>query len=483
MGGIMSHLTLDKLNTKKNALEIWGRLLKKLGDEMPHSKFEAWIRPIVPVDIEKKTFIIATNDILSKEWISKNHQAQIEEGLKEVSGKKFSLQIILKREVSDLDESTTLIERKPLELKREPLELPKVDEFHINAMKSTSCNLNLKYTFNSFVVGDNNRFAYEACMAVAKNPAKNHNPLFIYGGSGLGKTHLMQSIGHYILVNHPNLKVRYTNTEAFMNELVKGIMSGKDSNAKMSEFRQKYRHVDVLLIDDIQFLENKKATQDEIFHTFEFLYNSGKQIVITSDRPPKAIPTLTDRLRSRFEWGLLTDIQVPDFDMRVKILEERAKKESVKIGRDVSEFVANTYQANVRELEGALNRLMAYSSIRNIPIDLKMATSVIDTASLRPNLTIEKIIEITSSFFGVSKEEMKSPSKSKDIALARQVGVYLTRDMIKASFPAIGAGFGGRKHTTIMHSFEKIKTQMQSDLALKEQVSDLTRLISQKYSR
>ena len=303
----------------------------------------------------------------------------------------------------------------------------------------------------------------------------NKNVL-VYGTgiSGISAVYLLESVQARVILYDENTKLA--------KEQVRKKLA-KDSNAKMSEFRQKYRHVDVLLIDDIQFLENKKATQDEIFHTFEFLYNSGKQIVITSDRPPKAIPTLTDRLRSRFEWGLLTDIQVPDFDMRVKILEERAKKESVKIGRDVSEFVANTYQANVRELEGALNRLMAYSSIRNIPIDLKMATSVIDTASLRPNLTIEKIIEITSSFFGVSKEEMKSPSKSKDIALARQVGVYLTRDMIKASFPAIGAGFGGRKHTTIMHSFEKIKTQMQSDLALKEQVSDLTRLISQKYSR
>ena len=340
----MSHLTLDKINTEKSVLEIWERLLKRLGDEMPHSKFEAWIRPIIPVNIDKKSFIVATNDILSKEWITKNHQEQIEDALKFVSGKRYNLQIILKKEVPNLSKQANFTERKPISIKREPIEIPKVDEFHVNALKSTSCNLNLKYTFNSFVVGENNRFAYEACMAVAKTPAKNHNPLFIYGGSGLGKTHLMQSIGHYILVNHPNLKVRYTNTEAFMNELVKGIMAGKDSNAKMSEFRQKYRHVDVLLIDDIQFLENKKATQDEIFHTFEFLYNSGKQIVITSDRAPKYIPTLTDRLRSRFEWGLLADIQVPDFDMRVKILEERAKKEGVNLNRDVSEFLPLPYK-------------------------------------------------------------------------------------------------------------------------------------------
>lgn len=482
----MSEVTLDETfqQNREDLEKIWNKTLKNLGDEMPHSKFEAWIRPIEPVSLEKKIFTIATNDNLSREWISKNYKELIGETLKSVTGRTHKLEIVLKKE-------SGLTERKSIEIKREKSITPPPEtitmpqkpenEFQINAMRSVSCNLNLKYTFDSFVVGANNNFAYNAAMAVAKNPSKNHNPLFIYGGSGLGKTHLMQAIGHYILVNHPNLKVRYTNTEAFMNELVNNIRAGANSAAKMAEFRNKYRHVDVFMIDDIQFLESKKHTQDEIFHTFEYLYNSGKQIIITSDRPPKAIPTLTDRLRSRFEWGLLADIQVPDFETRAKILKKRAEKENMQIPEDVISFIASAYQSNVRELEGALNRLMAYASINTMPINLDTARSVIKVEGAKSGLCIEKIIEATGEFFGLSKEALKSASKAKEIAYARQVGVYLSRDLIKASFPSIGNSFGGRKHTTIMYSFEKIRDEMQKNLALKEQISDLSRLISQKY--
>ncbi|MEI8376981.1 MAG: chromosomal replication initiator protein DnaA [bacterium] len=483
----MSEVTLDKpFHEQREDLEnIWNKTLKNLGDEMPHSKFEAWIRPIEPVSIEKKTLTIATNDTLSKEWISKNYKELIGETLKGVTGRKHNLEIILKKDAN-------LTERKPFKVERqksETVSIPVVeakenkDEFQINALRSMSCNLNLKYTFDTFVVGENNKFAFNAALAVAKNPAQNHNPLFIYGGSGLGKTHLMQAIGHYILVNHPNLKVRYTNTEAFMNELVNSIRAGASSTAKMAEFRYKYRHVDVFLIDDIQFLESKKHTQDEIFHTFEYLYNSGKQIIITSDRPPKAIPTLTDRLRSRFEWGLLADVQAPDFETRSEILNQRAQREGIEVSNDVVGFIAKACQSNVRELEGALNRLMAYSSINNMPINLESAQSVLGVETFRPSLNIEKILEATGEFFGISKDDIKSPSKAKEISHARQVGVYLSRDLIKASFPSIGNCFGGRKHTTIMYSFEKVQTQMEKNMLLKEQVTDLSRLLAQKYSR
>lgn len=478
----MSEVTLDKTfqENREDLEKIWNKTLKNLGEEMPHSKFEAWIRQIEPVSIEKKTLTIATNDTLSREWIAKNYKELICETLKDVTGRKHNIAIVLKKDAN-------LTERKPLEIKRQktetiekPIKSP-VEDFKVNAMRSVSCNLNLKYTFDSFVVGPNNNFAFNAAMAVAQNPAKNHNPLFIYGSSGLGKTHLMQAIGHYILVNHPNLKVRYTNTEAFMNELVNSIRSGANATAKMSEFRHKYRHVDVFMIDDIQFLESKKHTQDEIFHTFEYLYNSGKQIIITSDRPPKDIPTLTDRLRSRFEWGLLADIQVPDFETRVAILKKRAKSENIKLPQDVIHFIAQTYQSNVRELEGALNRLMAYSSINNLPINLETAKGLLTTGSSKPKLSIEKIIEATSEFFGLSKEKIKSASKTQEIAYARQVGVYLSRDLTKASFPSIGNSFGGRKHTTIMYSFEKVKGEMQRNLQLKEHISELSNLISRKY--
>jgi chromosomal replication initiator protein len=485
----MSEVTLDTTfqENREELEKIWTKTLKNLGDEMPHSKFEAWIRPIEPVSIEKKTLTIATNDTLSREWIAKNYKGLISEMLKQVTGKKHDLEIVLKKEVNLTERKPIKIERQTVSTVSEPIaeevvEAPK-DEFQINALRSMSCNLNLKYTFDSFVVGENNKFAYNAALAVAKNPARNHNPLFIYGSSGLGKTHLMQAIGHYIIVNHPNLKVRYTNTEAFMNELVNSIRSGAGATAKMAEFRHKYRHVDVFMIDDIQFLESKKHTQDEIFHTFEYLYNSGKQIIITSDRPPKAIPTLTDRLRSRFEWGLLADISSPDFETRKRILEQRAQKEGVNVPKDVIEFIAQSFQNNVRELEGALNRLMAYASINNQPIDMVAVKSVLDVDALRPSLNVDKIIEATGEFFGVSKDDIKSPSKAKAIAHARQIGVYLSRDLIKASFPSIGSSFGGRKHTTIMYSYEKIQQEIKRNLNLKEQVCELTRQISSKYSK
>ena len=487
----MSEVALDKpFREQREDLEnIWNKTLKNLGDEMPHSKFEAWIRPIEAVSIEKKTLTIATNDTLSKEWISKNYKELIGETLKGVTGRKHNLEIILKKDANLTERKPFKIERQKSEISSETFSEPVIEkkenknEFQINALRSMSCNLNLKYTFDTFVVGENNKFAYNAAMAVAKNPAQNHNPLFIYGGSGLGKTHLMQAVGHYVLVNHPNLKVRYTNTEAFMNELVNSIRAGASSTAKMAEFRHKYRHVDVFLIDDIQFLESKKHTQDEIFHTFEYLYNSGKQIIITSDRPPKAIPTLTDRLRSRFEWGLLADVQAPDFATRSEILTKRAERESIEVPQDVIKFVANACQDNVRELEGALNRLMAYSSINNEPISLESAQRVLGVETLRPSLNIEKILEATGEFFGISKDDIKSPSKSKEIAHARQVGVYLSRDLIKASFPSIGSCFGGRKHSTIMYSFEKVQTQIEKNMLLKEQVNDLSRLLAQKYSK
>lgn len=486
---------LDKIDELEN---LWNKTLKNLGDEMAHSKFEAWIRPIEPVSLEKKTLTIATNDNLSREWISRNYKDVISDTLKNVTGRKHRLEIVLKKEA----DIPVRAERKPVSFEREKfvtrpektslkeevkanIQLPQtpVNEFQINALKSTSSNLNLKYTFDSFIVGDNNKFAYSAALAVAKNPSKNHNPLFIYGGAGLGKTHLMQAVGHYILANHPKLKIKYTNTEAFMNELVNSIRAGRDSSSKMSEFRQKYRNVDVFMIDDIQFLENKKATQDEIFHTFEYLYNAGKQIIITSDRPPKAIPTLTDRLRSRFEWGLLADIQVPDFKTRVEILQKRVKNEKLDIPQDVIEFIANAYQNNVRELEGALNRVMAYSSISNLPVNMDTARGVIDIDGLRPSLSIDKIIDSTAEYFGIKADDIKSSSKSKNIAQARQVGVYLSRDLTNSSFPAIGEAFGGRKHTTIMYSFDKIKNQMSKNLSLKEQISELSREICAKYSR
>ncbi|MCK7484407.1 MAG: chromosomal replication initiator protein DnaA [Bacillus subtilis] len=343
----------------------------------------------------------------------------------------------------------------------------------MDALRSTSNNLNLKYTFDTFVVGSHNKFCHVAALAVAKNPGRAHNPLFIYGGVGLGKTHLMQAVGHYILANFPNLKIKCVSTETFANDLINSIRSGATS-----AFRQKYRQIDALLIDDIQFIEGKETTQEEIFHTFNTLYESGKQIVLTSDRPPKSIPTLTERLRSRFEWGLLADIQVPDIETRIAILRNKVERDKMHVPNEVLALIASAYQNNIRELEGALNRVVAYVSINDCPMTVDTVKNIINFSGSGSSLTIDKIIETTAAFYSLEPSDLKGQSRSKDISLARQTAIYLARDMTSSSFPAIGDAFGGRKHTTILYAFEKMKEEMQTNKALADALSEISKRIT-----
>jgi chromosomal replication initiator protein len=335
--------------------------------------------------------------------------------------------------------------------------------------------LNPKYIFETFVIGNSNRFAHAASLAVAEAPAQVYNPFFIYGGVGLGKTHLMHAIGHRIVKTHPRLKVVYISSEKFTNELINSIREGNPES-----FRQKYRNIDVLLVDDIQFLTNKERTQEEFFHTFNTLHEANKQIIISSDRPPRDIQTLEDRLRSRFEWGLITDIQAPDLETRIAILRKKAMIENLNAPNDVMVYIASRIVNNIRELEGALIRVMAYGSLTNQAIDLDLATEALK--DIFPNgrpkqITMELIQEIVSSFFKIKIDELLAKKRTRNVAYPRQIAMYLSRELTDNSLPRIGEMFGGRDHTTVIHAYDKISRERNEDTKLNNTIKELIKKI------
>ena len=335
--------------------------------------------------------------------------------------------------------------------------------------------LNPRYTFDSFVVGPGNRFAQAASLAVAEDPAGAYNPLFLYGGVGLGKTHLMQAIAHYVREHHRRMLVVYVSSETFTNELINAL-----AKRSMAEFRQKYRNVDVLLIDDIQFVAGKEQTQEEFFHTFNALYEAEKQIVISSDRPPKEIPTLEERLRSRFEWGLTTDIQPPDLETRVAILRKKAADEGLTLPNDTYLYIANLIQSNIRELEGALIRVVAYASLQNLPLTPETAEEALKdlvSATKSRAITVDLIQSVVASHFGVSVGDMKAKKRTRNLVLPRQVAMYLTRELTDSSLPEIGEAFGGRDHSTVIHACEKIKEEAATNPSLSQTLRELTQKI------
>ncbi|HSA05769.1 MAG TPA: chromosomal replication initiator protein DnaA [Candidatus Gastranaerophilales bacterium] len=453
-------------------IQIQEKLLEKLKEQLATPAYESWIKTLNISSINEKNLIISTDSNLGKGWIYKNCIDLIKDNIYEITGKNFEIAINVQKPSNDVKTS-------PKTTKSQPQETTPVNksvsltESNMDNLRSMSNNLNLKYTFDSFVIGPHNKFCHAAAQAVAKFPAKAHNPLFIYGGVGLGKTHLMQAVGHYILLNHPGLKIKYSSAEMFTNDLINSIRTDK-----MLIFRAKYRQIDVLLIDDIQFIEGKENTQEEIFHTFNTLYESGKQIILTSDRHPKNISTLTERLRSRFEWGILADIQVPELETRIAILRNKAERDNLIVPDDVLELIATAYQNNIRELEGALNRVIAYISINNLPLTAETVKNIINFSGRTRNLNIEKIIEVSARYFGLEPSEIKGLSRAKEVSYARQVAIYLARDMTNSSFPSIGDGFGGRKHTTILYSFEKMKEELKLNKVLQETVSEISKKIT-----
>jgi chromosomal replication initiator protein len=338
-----------------------------------------------------------------------------------------------------------------------------------------AARLNPKYLFETFVIGSSNRFAHAAAVAVAEAPAKAYNPLFIYGESGLGKTHLLHAIGHYARSLYPGTRVRYVSSEEFTNEFINSIRDGKADG-----FRRRYRDVDVLLVDDIQFLETKEQTQEEFFHTFNTLHNANKQIVISSDRPPKQLVTLEDRLRNRFEWGLITDVQPPELETRIAILRKKAIQEGLNAPPDVLEYIASKISRNIRELEGALIRVTAFASLNRQPVDLQLTEIVLKDLipdSAGPEITAGTIMAHTASYFGLTVEDLCGTSRSRVLVTARQIAMYLCRELTDLSLPKIGAQFGGRDHTTVMHADRKIRSLMAERRSIYNQVTELTNRI------
>ncbi|MBQ4078922.1 chromosomal replication initiator protein DnaA [bacterium] len=458
--------------------QIWDDVLAILKETIVATTYETWIVPLVPHSLEDNCFCALTGQNLAVQILQKN-QKDISSALSQVCGREVYFKVIY-------DENL----KKQLEKERQKVKKEEEKEFIQNLEKriassrydglkqmQSDCKLNLKYKFDNFVVGANNKFAHAVAVAVAKDPGKQYNPLFIYGGSGLGKTHLLQAIGHEIMFSKSKLKVKYIKAEEFINDLVNSIAKGMDKvgdkNKKMNEFRNKYRNVDVLLVDDIQLIEGKARTEEEMFNTFESLHNAGKQIVFTSDRSPDKFENTPDRLKTRFQMGLLADIQVPDLETRMAILTKLANDNNVRMPVDVIEFLATVYNKNVRELEGAFNTISAYTSINEIPITVDVVKRVIGYNEKRKTLTVEGIIDIVAGFYNVSVEDIKSTNRAAKTAYARQVAIYLAKEMTGESFPYIGDCFN-RKHTTIMYSHQKVKSDIAVDRHLAQDITELT---------
>ncbi len=432
---------------------IWSKVQEEMEPLMTKPSFETWLKPTKPWKIEEGILYIEVPNEFARDLLESRYAPSITASLRKYLPEDIQLKfMILKNTTSAAEFSSTI-----------PSNFTGEDNL---------LNLNPKYTFESFVVGDSNRFAHAASLAVAEAPARAYNPLFIYGGVGLGKTHLMQAIGHFVMENNPYYKVVYVSSEKFTNELINAIQKNKTVG-----FRAKYRTVDLLLVDDIQFLAGKESTQEEFFHTFNALYEASKQIVISSDRPPKEIPTLEDRLRSRFEWGLITDIQAPDLETRIAILQKKAAAEGWKLPSDVIVYIANLINSNIRELEGALIRVIAYSSLtkREITIDLaeEVLRDIISTQQTT-RITIPLIQQAVAEYFNLSVEDLKSKRRTQNIALPRQIAMYLARELTDSSLPKIGEEFGGRDHTTVMHGCERIKESMGIDPLVNQAIKDLT---------
>ncbi|GAA0123625.1 chromosomal replication initiator protein DnaA [Clostridium faecium] len=443
--------------------ELWEKTLNTLKGELTEVSFNTWIKSIEPISLEDSNLRLGVPNNFTKDILENRYKELIINSIKAVSSKTYNIEFfIISEEAIEKESSKKQEERKS--------SLAVNDEM--------SAILNPKYTFDSFVIGNSNRFAHAASLAVAESPAKAYNPLFIYGGVGLGKTHLMHAIGHYIQNGNSKSKVVYVSSEKFTNELINSIKDDKNV-----DFRNKYRNVDVLLIDDIQFIAGKERTQEEFFHTFNALYEANKQIILSSDRPPKEIPTLEDRLRSRFEWGLIADIQPPDFETRIAILKKKADVENLNIPNEVMVYIATQIKSNIRELEGALIRIVAYSSLTNREINVDLAAEALkDIISSRNSrqITIELIQDIVSSYYSLKIEDFKSSRRTRNVAFPRQIAMYLCRKLTDTSLPKIGEEFGGRDHTTVIHAYEKISQSLKKDENLQNTVAELTKKINQK---
>ncbi len=440
---------------------VWDKATKIIQDKVTKQNFDTWIKPIKIVAMEDKCIQLAVPNKFFKDWLMDNYLSMIKNTLHSVIGIGVDIDFILSRDKEKKPEAAVL----PFEQDRNH-----IGNSHPGRNKNISF-LNGNYTFDRFVVGPSNQFAHAASIAVAKQPAKNYNPLFIYGGSGLGKTHLLNAIGLMTTASHPDLNVMYVSAEAFMNEMINSIRYDR-----MSKFREKYRNIGSLLIDDIHFLAGKDRTQEEFFHTFNTLHDSGKQIVVTSDKFPKDIPNLEGRLRSRFEWGLIADIQPPEIETKIAIIEKKMHEIKIELTPAVAHYIASHVESNIRELEGFLIRISAYSSLTNREIDLDLVKEVLKKLVKHNNkeeVSVEEIIKVVAGKMNVKIADIKAHNKNKNLVLARQVSMYLARKLTNFSYPDIGQKIGGRDHSTVIYANNKILKSMESNVNFTKMVQEI----------
>ncbi len=490
--------------------EVWARSLEELATMQIEPHQRAWLKLTRPLGLVENTALIATPNEFVKEQLETRLRALITHALSRELGR--SIQLAVTVDPTAISAATAFPAAPPAGVPAPgpgpdgqaephpavPRQAGDPDAGHgtlaagplgagplntgpqpvIGAPRPTQARLNPKYTFETFVIGSSNRFAHAAAVAVAEAPAKAYNPLFVYGDSGLGKTHLLHAIGHYAQSLYQGVKVRYVSSEEFTNDFINMIRDGKQDG-----FRRRYRDVDVLLVDDIQFLENKEGTQEEFFHTFNTLHNASKQIVISSDRAPKRLVTLEDRLRSRFEWGLITDVQPPELETRIAILRKKAVQEGLNAPPEALEYIASRISTNIRELEGALIRVTAFASLNRQSVDLQLAEIVLKDLipeAQGPEITAATIMGQTASYFGLSIDDLCGTSRSRVLVTARQIAMYLCRELTDLSLPKIGQQFGGRDHTTVMHADRKIRNLMAERRSIYNQVTELTNRIKQQ---
>ncbi len=434
----------------------WFESTKIIKEKISQQNFETWIKPIRILSVEENNIYLSVPNKFFKDWLVENYISVISDSLSQTMGTLVNVNFVIKKEKADQKEPVEKISKKGVKQ---------------TVVRRLHPSLNPSYSFERFVVGSSNQFSHAAALSVAEQPASHYNPLFIYGGVGLGKTHLINAIGLHTYSLYPERSILYISAEQFMNELINSIRYDK-----MQNFREKFRKIDSLLIDDVQFIAGKERTQEEFFHTFNALHDSGKQIVVTSDQFPKDIPNLEGRLRSRFEWGLIADIQPPDIETRMAIIEKKAHENNIAISSDISHYIASVADSNIRELEGILTRIAAYSSLTGREIEIGIVKEVIKNLLKNVqdrSLSIEEITKTVSATFNIKLSDLKSQKKNKNLILPRQITMYLARKLTNRSFPDIGSKIGGRDHSTVIYSINKVKNALEKDPSVRRVVEEI----------
>ncbi len=458
---------------------LWDAALDIIRTELNTPTFKTWFEHAEPLGLDGEVLIVGASNSWGRDWLESRYSGLLAASLTQVAGTPMGVRFVVRGEdAAPSHEHMSITEVE--EPAAEPVVLATVEAVETQRVKEASeGEFTRRYTFDTFVMGASNRFAHAAALAVAEAPGTAYNPLFIYGGVGLGKTHLLQSIGHYVRMHYPHMKVKYVSTEQLVNDFIESVQDSRRTEG----FRRQYRTNDVLLVDDIQFLIGKEKTQDEFFHTFNTLHEAGKQIVLSSDRPPKDLKPLEERLVSRFEMGLITDIQPPELETRIAILRKKVEAGGIPVPADVLTFIADRISSNIRELEGALIRVIAYSSLTRHPIDLDLAESVLKDIfperTLRP-ISIASIQQEVCKFYGIGMAELTGNKRSQNIVYPRQIAMYLARELTDLSLPRIGAEFGGRDHTTVIHATAKIQKLLSQQREVYNQIQSLTNLVRQK---